>query len=301
MLGLDNFTSNITSPISLGNLGITKVVNNIYKEAVTTGTDSILSEFTVDNIIDTAASVAKRTAALTEFNITANIPPELRQVLRIKINTANLEPIPIIAFPSVRLPSKHYEPVPNIQFKTKSTTPEYRFTLYNANMDGIEDSKTASWTETVVPGRFEPIATYANSSSRSFVIKGALFINSGDAEEEAEVKRILNTIRAMVFPLSAAGAITSPPLWSVDIFGPGQANSFTIDQVRVNSYNIVGAGPILANGMYAVYQIDINITEVVSQVDSTGLYAFTNRDFSTVAAGGEASGALERYAGTFND
>lgn len=287
------------------------VANDILKQGETAAAQALIAgdrsiDGLIGNVVDTTVSVARRTAALAAFTVTSALPPEYRQALRVRIAVADLEPIPIICYPAERLSSKAYAPTPNIQFKTKSMTTDYSFVLYNANMEGIEDSKSAAWAETVVPGRFEPIATYANSSSRSFVIRGALFVNSeSDADDSTGVgnsrilgvKSTLNLIRAMVFPLSESGAITSPPLWSVTIFEPGKTVSFNLDQVRVNSYNILGSGPLLANGMYAVYQVDINITEVVAQIADNGLYQFTNRDFVTVAGGGAASGALERPSG----
>lgn len=248
-----------------------------------TGESSALDTFT-----DTLGQVGARTLGGAAFAITSGIPPELRKALGVKISREGLIPIRKISFPSQRLSDTHYIPRPNIQFKTKALAQEQMFRLYNATVDAIEDSKSANWTETEVPGRFEPIAVYSNSSARTFSIEGALFIDSGSNEEVTSVKRTLNIIRATTYPISVGSAITSPPLWSVTMHEPGQKTSLFIDQVRVNSYSISGTGPLLKNGMHAVYRITMQVTEVVAQVSSNGLFSFVNRDFNSVVQGAGA-------------
>ena len=231
------------------------------------------------------------TLSSAEFAIKTAIPPEIRKTLNISITRGSV--LNGTDYTTERGHKRYvdtvYRPTQNIEFMSNNKKPT-TIRMWSIDNGVVADSKSVNWSETSIPGRYEPIVTYESSNARSFTITGALFIDKTD--DIQYTIETLSAIRAMAYPVAteAGSAIVSPPYWSVRVMTPGKTVGTYIKQARVNSYDITGVGPRLKCGMHAVYKIIIEVSEVVAELNRSGFYDFTARDFNSVKNG---AGSLE--------
>jgi hypothetical protein len=173
-----------------------------------------------------------------------------------------------------------------------------RIALYN-NMQTISESKAANWSETNIPGRFEPIPSYDSSGTKSFTITGLLLLDTGEDDSDTTINDLqnlvtnLSLIKASVYPREIAGKTTgerggnakfksgreysvmsAPPLWrlrfysrAVQVTGNTGTTQFKGDLlfntlVRINDYTIEYMSPLLDKGFPAITQVTLNLSEV---------------------------------------